>query len=844
MVNISRFFLFMLICLHYTTCLGGVLKGTITDERGAILPYATVYVQGTTAGVSAGGDGKYQLQLYPGTYKVICSFIGYKQSTYNVTIQSDEVKEHNFTLSEQGLEMTEVVVHASAEDPAYAIMRKTIGRRKYHLQQIATFHTGLYFKGVVRSRQLPKKFMGEKVLESGLDADTAGKGVLYLAEEDADYYASGGKERTIIHSVKESGDPNGVGFARFPPVIPFYNNNIDLSGKDSRGFISPVSDNALNYYKYHLDGQFKEEGNTIYKIKVTPKRLYEPCFYGEIYIVDGDYAIHSLDLFLTKRSNLDLLDTLRIEQVYLPLEKDNWVIKNQILSYAVKLLGFDITGAGVSVYDNQTVNEDIPDEVFNDKLISSYDKSANKKDTTYWSLKRPVPLQLDENRDYSIMDSIYKKTQTQAYKDSATIADNRLKVRGVLVTGMKFASKNSANKYTLNPLLLGMFNFNSFEGLNMAPKLTWEHLIDTGKYLRGAIATRYGFHNTHLNPIARIDYVTEDKSWKNRSWTIGAEGGKYVFQYDADNPVLPQFNTVAALVYGENDLKIYEREEATVHVARNYGNGWKWNVSMSYQQRIPIDSTGYNYSWGKPVAGYTQPLPEHLRETTVWEKNDAALVHLWVSYQPGYKYIQYPDYKTGFSNLPVFSFTYDKGIPNILNSKSDFDKWRFTVKHDFRVKGLGNFAYNVSAGGFLNTNYVSVPDLMHLYGNRGIGYASPYLSSFQFAQYYDFSNKEKLYGEAHIEYNLQGLLSDRIPFMQKARWYFVTGTNTFYAHPNDYYTEAFIGIDNIGYKMFRFLRIDFVQSWDSYGGHNSGIRFGINARGLVAFKLGEASGEW
>jgi hypothetical protein len=835
MTKFYLLFIFLLLCLT-NDVMAGVLKGTVTDDKGDVLPYATIYVEGTTFGVSAGGDGNYQLQLAPGKYKVICSFIGFKQTFYSVAIAGGEVKEHNFQLGSLGLIMKEVVVKASSEDPAYAIMRRAVARRKYHLDQITSFHTGLYFKGVVRSRKLPKKFMGEKILGGELDADTTGKGILYLAEEDADYYARGEQERTIIHSVKESGNPNGVGFARFPPVIPFYRNNINLSGKDSRGFISPVSDNALNYYKYRLEGQFEENGHTIYKIKVTQRRLYEPTFTGTIYIVDGDFAIHSLDLFLTNKSNLDLLDTLRIQQVYLPLEKDNWIIKNQVLYYAVKLLGFDITGSGVTVYDNQAVNEEIPDDVFNDKLISSYDKTANKKDTSYWTLKRPVPLQRDEDKDYNVMDSIYKKQQMQVYKDSVTVANNKLKITAILVSGPKFSSKNGADKYTLNPLLLGILNFNSFEGYTVSPKVTCDHLIDSGKYLRGAAAVRYGFHDRHLDPIARLDYITEDRSWRNRSWTIGVQGGKYVFQYDPDNPVLPEFNTVAALFYAGNDLKIYEREEATIHLSRNYGNGLKWNISLSYQQRTPFDSTGYSYTYGllgKPDLGYTQPVPDRLRAISVWQKNDAALAHINVSYQPGYRYVQYPDYKIGFSSLPVFTFTYDKGIPGILNSISDFDKWRFEITHNFRVRRLGNISYNVAAGGFLNTNVVAAPDLMHIYGNRGIGYASPYLRSFQFAQYYAFSNKENLYGEAHVEYNLQGLLSDKIPLMQKARWYFILGNNTFYARQNDYYTEAFIAIDNIGYKAFRYLRLDFVQSWDSYGGHNSGIRFGLKLPSLI-----------
>jgi len=145
---------------------------------------------------------------------------------------------------------------------------------------------------------------------------------------------------------------------------------------------------------------------------------------------------------------------------------------------------------------------------------------------------------------------------------------------------------------------------------------------------------------------------------------------------------------------------------------------------------------------------------------------------------------------------------------------------------------LGNLSYNIIAGGFINTNYVSIPDLKHLAGNQ-VTLAAPYLQSFQLAPYYRYSNKESLYGELHLEYNMRGRLTNKIPLLRQLRWYLLAGTNTFYASETNYYTEAFIGIDNIGWKMWRFLRVDVVRSWDYMNRVQTGIRIGIDPNGLV-----------
>ena len=833
-------YLLALMFVLLTPCFlwAGVLKGRVTDQKGAALGYATIYVKGTTMGVSANGKGEYELTLAPGLYKMVCQYVGFEQATYNVTVSGDETITHNFTLKDQALEMKEVVFHASSEDPAYPIIRNAIKRRKFHLDQVMSFQTGIYLKGVIRSRKMPNKFMGQKVKDETDAVDSVGKGVLYLTEEDADYYTDGNKKKTIIHSAHESGNQSGLGFSQFPPVITFYDNDVSVFIGNSRGFISPISDNALNYYKYKLLGQFTEGGKTIYKIKVIQKRAYEPCFNGIIYIVDEDWAIHSLNLTLAKQSGMDIVDTLKVDQLFLPLQKDTWVIKNQVLYFTVNLLGFDITASGVTVYNNQKVNEPIPDSIFAGKIISAYDKTANKKDSSYWN-SRPIPLENDEKKDFIVKDSLVKRFNNPAHQDSMRTKRNKFKPLTFLFSDYTYTTKESKNSFTINNLLLGlgednMVNYNTIEGFNLAPKLNWRHKIDTGRSLYGDVAVRYGFSNTHFDAIGRLYYLSRDRSWLNRSWLYGVEGGKYVFQYNPDNPVLPWFNTYAALFYRENDLKLYERWEGSAFLRRNYGNGLNWFIKASYQQRLPLENTStYSFTnWGSYDFGSN--VPTHAAAVAApWTKNDAALIYASISYKPGFTYTQFPDYKVANgSNWPRFTLTYEKGIPGIFNSVSDFDKWHFMIHDDVHMNLFGTLMYNVGAGGFLNSNYVAIPDLMHLYGNRGIGYAAPYLRSFQFAQYYAFSNKEPLYGEAHIEYHLNGLLSNKIPLLRQARYYLVMGGNVFYARQSDYYTEAFIGIDNIGWKLVRVLRVDFVQSWDSNFGSNSGIRFGLTIPGL------------
>lgn len=827
----------------------GTVTGKVTDAQGVSLPFATLYVQGTTQGTAANADGLYTLTLSPGSYKLVCQYMGFKQSVISVSIQGSETITRNFSLQEQGLEMKQVVVKANAEDPAYAIMRKVIARRKFHQQQVQSFQTSIYLKSVLRLRSMPTQVMGVEVRrEASTDMagiDSAGRGVLYLCEQFADYYAQEpNKEKTIIRSVKQSGDPKGVGFAKVPSVISFYQNNVlAMENISPRGFISPLSDGALNYYNYKYLGEFKENGQLIDKIAVTPKRQYEPCMQGTLYIVEGDWAIYSLSLLATKTSSLQTLDTIKLEQTHLKLGEDTWVIKSQVYYPTIRLLGFDATGYLHTVYEGQKINEPVPDSIFNSKVISEYDKNANTRDSTYWQDNRPVPLEQDEVADYTLKDSVRILMEDPRYIDSLRKRGNNVSLGGVLFSGIDLDGEMYKQRWLISPLL-EIVNYNTVEGLNIAPKLQWRYEPDTGRILTIKAAGRYGFSNKHLNGIAQAQYRMNDNSWIGRYWQIGVQGGRYVFQYNDENPILPLFNSISTLFYGKNHMKIYERAEATAWLGRSYGNGLRWNMHTSYQQRQPLQNTT-THTWADGnIAPLTDNVPNALKGYT-WEPHNAFLTTISVAYRPGTKYIQYPDFKQPLrSRWPLLAAEYRKGIKGVGNSKSDFDAWKFTVSDEVSLKLFGDLYYNISAGGFLNDNYVGLPDLMHLNGNQVVP-ASRYLHSFQLAPYYRFSNTEPIYGEAHVEYNLKGLLTNKIPVLRKALWYLVLGNNTFYANSGNYYTEAFVSIDNIGYKMFRFLRVDVVKNWDSYGQSHIGMRIGLKMDNILGLNLGQgAPEEW
>jgi hypothetical protein len=146
-------------------------------------------------------------------------------------------------------------------------------------------------------------------------------------------------------------------------------------------------------------GAFFEDGKQINKILVTPKRKYEPLFSGYINIVEDEWRIHSLKLELRKVNQMEFLDSLILEQLYIPYNDSLWVLHNQVIYPYIKILGIDVYGSFVNVYSKFDPDPDFRKNYF-DNTILKYTDSSNRKTPSYWDEARPLKLLDEETMDY------------------------------------------------------------------------------------------------------------------------------------------------------------------------------------------------------------------------------------------------------------------------------------------------------------------------------------------------------------------------------------------------------------------------------------------------------------
>ena len=605
-------------------------------------------------------------------------------------------------------------------------------------------------------------------------------------------------------------------------LFNFYENQINIDGLSDRGFVSPISGSAMLYYKYKLLGSFYQDGDLVYKIQVTPRRKSDPCFQGEIYIVDESWRIHSLNLVLTKDTPIQFVDTLRLEQSYVAVEDDIWMPLSMKIDEDIKILGFSIGAQFTGVFSNYKVNHSFEKNFFGNEVFSVTEE-ASKKDSVYWERHRPVLLTAVEQKDYVKGDSLKLVRESDAYKDSLDNRYNSVTFGDIVLNGGSY-SKRKKNYRIGYSSLLGGLDFNPVEGWSTTLEGSYTKWYDkdvSKKWFRLSPRLRYGFADEKLKASLSGSYKRKRNSREAFFGSVGSD----ISQFNKDYPVESLLNMAYTLLDKNNLIRIYGRDYAGFGYRNEIKNGLYFTGNLQYEKRRPLENNT-EQSWSENKENYMPNNPASFEEHT------ALLASARLVYHHNQKYEITGQGKNVLgSDYPKVYLEYTKGI-KAFGSDVDYDFLKLGIDDVFDTGLLGKTAYHVAYGTYLNDASLSFADYQHFNGNetfliRNMGFASAFEGSalvyFHTLPYYDYSTASS-FMQAHVEHHFNGFLINKIPLLRKTKFQTVAGVNYLNTEDRQAFTELFFGVENI----FKVLRIDFASSYTEGQKWKPQVRFGIN----------------
>jgi hypothetical protein len=802
------------------------IRGKITTASGEGIPFVSITIENTYTGTTANEDGAYELQAKTtGSYTILFQSIGYK--TKKVTTKANSFPHQlNVTLEEDKYELKEVTIDRK-EDPAYAIIRQAIANRKANGEKSGRYDADFYSKGMYRVKNVPKKIMGMKVDTSEEALDSTGSGIIYLSETvshiTADY-PDKIKERIIASKV--SGSDNGYSYNNARENnYNFYDDYIEV---EDIKMISPIAKGATAYYKYKFEGStFDENGQEINKIKVMPRRDREPVFEGYIYIVEGSWAIYAIDL-TTKgyRLNQPVIKTFNLQQNFSYNQTNGvWGKNSQYIEFTAGMFGMTFTGVYTHVYSNYVFHEKLEKDAFG-KEIAIMEKDYAKKDTTYWSTTRPVPLSIDEVADYKKKDSILSVKKSAVYRDSVLTNANRFKFFDIF-SGYSY-HKSDSLKYRSFKFdgLLDKPGYNTVQGWNFSTGVALT-LSNTKKkkYFSGSAKFNYGIAEDRLRVSGQFS------KYINKVGTFYFSGGNTIEQFNPNEPITPFINAVSTLFFEDNYMKLYDNAFAKVSYGRTIFQRLALNGSVEYLRRRPLYNNA-DWVFIKDDHSYTSnnPLEPYNYTSAPFEKHNLIKASIGGSIVFTKDYITYDTYKSpvfsGGRNYPEISFQYDKAFSS-SQKQYEYDFISAKASYKCEIDNKGNFGISLKAGKFFNAENIAFMDYKHFNGNQThVGTKESYLDVFNMLPYYSLSTNSS-YFETHIEHNFKGYVMNKIPVLNYLQWNLVVGYHSVASPDYKPYHEATIGFDNIGIGPFRFLRLDYVRSFQG-STQKGGVIFGLH----------------
>ena len=791
----------------------------------------SVYSLNSGNGVITDEKGKFTFAINDKTDSIAISMIGYKTVSKGVSKAPEQII--NFEAEPASASMTEVVVSVKQRyTKAQRLILKVI-KNKGHNDAFnnKTFQCQVYDKIEVDLKNIPEKIQTNRLLKplafafNNQDTTPDHQKLLpvYLSETNSNYYYRKNPEKDIYEytAIKSSGLDNQSILTYVDGLykkINVYNNNIKLADVN---FVSPISDNALNFYDYHILDTIFFGNHRCIQVQFSPSQFGTNTFNGNLWIVDTLYAIKSLVMHMDKNANINFVNKFEISQFYEAGDQNKFLPEKTILYIDLVVPVKKKTGVIAkksTLYKNIILNNNSIDSVFDKKIapVAAFAGDTTKR----MPIERFEPLSKSENSIYLLMDTLTKIP--------------------IVVTYGKIISALTTGYYTSGHVDLGNIYY------------IYTNNIVEGNRLTLGLKTNTGF-NRHIQLRGYGGYATRDKQFRYflgakfvlnpQKWTtLNLElSSDLTGTYDHDDE-LDQNSIFASFLrrVKYNQTRLINSKYVAVKWQKYFTNNIAIGAAVNHNIFTPFFDVYYTHNGFKPYLN-------NISETNNYIVNEATF-SLRFSHKEKFITQHYRRGSLG-SNYPIITLSYTKGFKansGVLKSDFDFSKWNFYLQHDFTDGRIGQLSYTIDAG--LTNGVLPIVLLNVLKGNDTYyynKYAFNNMNRFEFVtDKYASLAVQQSFGSFPFRYfpvmkrlkwrslvTFRGVLGDMSKANRIANGYYDTTISYHFTIPDRIpYLEMGVGIDNI----FHLIRIDAV--WRLNYLNNPGIsKFGI--KGSMELKL-------
>jgi len=805
---------FILSLFLYISAFGQVTKvrGYVKDSiTGEALPFVNVTFKNTHTGTITDANGYFFIETRHASDTIMASFVGYR--TVYIHISQFAYNDISVYLSPSQLAIDEVVV-VPGENPAHKLLRRIIDNKAVNNpENLSNYTYELYNKVQIDINNINEEPGSNRFLKdfdfvfNFVDTSAVtGKTYLpvFILESLSDYYYTRRpkEEKEVIKATRLSGVENesvGQFTGKMYQKLNVYDNFMSVF---EPGFVSPIADFGLLYYKYYLIDSAFIDNRWCYQLSYRPKRKMERTFTGNFWVNDTTFALQYIQMRIAEDANINYVNDLVIAQTFKPYNDTLWFIDTETLmvdfNWNDKLTGF--FGRKTSVFSDITINESYAEQIKTLKTNTLVMGDAMQKSDDFWMQKRPVTLTQKEKNIYLMVDSI---KEVPLYKNIADLTN--LLVNYYFVTGL-FEIGPYYTFYSFNPIEGNRFRFGGRTSNAFSTRLMLE-----GYLAYGTLDEKFKYGGGFMYMVSKDPRRAIGFTYENDIQQLG----------QSENAFLED-NILSSVLRRNPNNKLTPVEEFSLGYMHEWFHGFQNTLTFKHRRIFEGPFVPFEYSEDNDISADLSPVIT----------SEISLKSRF-AYQEKFIWGEFERVSLG-SRYPILETNITAGVPDVLHSGYSYYKLTASLADKIELNPIGYFKYKMEGGKIWGD--LPFPLLELHQGNET--YAFDYFA-FNMMNYYEFASDRWV--SVFAEHHFQGFFLNRIPLIRRLKLREVVSARGLIgslspshadvmAYPellhsvNTPYMEASVGLENI----VKILRVDVMWRL-TYLDHQNIQPWGIRA---------------
>ena len=743
------------------------IKGIVIDiESGDTIPSASVIYKGQKVSVAADEKGQFSIERHNG-WTLTVKAVGYKSK--NVSINNSTPAFLTVHLKPDHRNLDEVVVkskrktkYSRKDNPAVELMKRVIAAKKRtDLENHDFYQYNKYQKitlaindvtpdDLEEARAKNKQWMVDQVefcpynfkliLPISVD-ETAIQHVYRKSPRSAKDIVKG-QSSTGINQFLETGNILNTLLKDVFTDVDIYDDQVRLL---QYPFTSPIGKDAIGFYRFYIEDTVYVGQHLCYHLQFTPNNIQDFGFRGEIFVkADSNLHVTKCTLTVPQRSDVNFVESLRVEQSYSELPNGEWVLTNDdmvVELHISKLISNAVILRTTRLSDYDF--EEIPNKLFKGKAETKYEADAKMKDDAFWEKYRTVEL---SNSESSMNNFMQRLQETKGFK--YIMFGLKVLIENFVETG----SGDKKSKVDIGPINT-LISTNPIDGVRYRLSAQTTAALDPNWFLKGYYAygrdtknhyykatATYSFNKKQYQPS---EFPSQTLSFES-SYDIMSSSDKFLFT-DKDN-------VFTALKWcSDEQMYFYNRQVLKFDWETDWG--FRTTVSMKTESNEPAGSLRFDHVVdGSPV--------NKLRTT------EATLS---LSLCPGRTYVNTKQHRIPVNfDAPEVSITHTMGFDGFLGGQYRYNYTEAGIYKRFWMNSWGKIDCHLRAGAEWN----KVPFPLLIMPPSNLSYIVEE-GTFTMMKNMEFLNDR--FASTDISWDLNGKILNRIPLIKKLKWREIIG---------------------------------------------------------------------